>query len=1069
MSVVNTAQHDNTVNDPLESLTWRCIGPFRGGRVVAVSGHPKDPLVAYFGACAGGVWKTSDGGVYWENVSDGYLRTASVGAIAVAESDPNVIYVGTGDSCIRGDVSHGDGVYKSTDGGNTWQHTGLEDTRHISRIRVDPQNHNVVFVAALGHIFGPNSQRGIFRSQDGGESWDRVLHKGDKAGIADLSMDPNNPRILFAAVWETLREPWMLTSGGLQSGLFKSDDGGDSWSELTNGLPHGLKGRIGVTVSPSMSGRVWALVEAEKGGLFRSDDTGETWELINADPTLLQRPFYFNHIFADPVDSETVYVLNLQFRKSTGGRIFKEIELPAADHHDLWIDPLNPQRMVAGNDGGATMSFNGGMTWSSNYNQPTSQFYHVAIDNQFPYRIYGTQQDNSAVSVPSRSLNHPIQWSDCYTVGSSECGHIAVRPDNPNIVYSGAPTYSWESLLRYDHRTERSQNISVWPEFNEGWGIKDQKYRFQWTYPIMVSIHDPNILYVAGNVVFRSRNEGSSWQAISPDLTRNDTSKMEASGTPVTVDTTGVEYYCTIFALAESPQKQGLFWAGSDDGLIHISKDDGTTWQNITPAGLPEWSQVNMIDPSPHDPATAYIAVTRYKLDDYRPYLYKTTDYGETWTEINEGIPKNDLTRVIREDTQRPGLLYAGTETGLYVSYNDGRFWRELSNPLRNPEKSLPVVPIHDIIVNDNDLVVATHGRSFWILDDLALVRQCDASFSNQTMHLFQPADSYLVPSPKERGRTPTAQKQTAPSYLKEHPDLDLVRRHLDAGSNPPDGIVIVYYLQSKPEKEASITILDASKNIVAKFSSKRPKTDERESVIDGPWIPTEAGINRFVWDMRHSDPTRGPGMSMPEKRLLDGLRGPMALPGDYSVMLKIGDQTHSHHLSLLKDPRSKATSTDIEDRLELLLTIRDKLSEISDALNNIKRLTHQILNWTSQSKNNASWRSIGKDGQSLIAKLALIKKELTQTNVDGKSDHLARLDAKLSGLVNTVATADGAPTKQSYDLFENLSTRVDIQLDRLNDIIRTDTQALSAKLLEHGVQVLVLGDENNRHNPVSN
>ena len=879
---------DGADTDPFGSLTCRCIGPFRGGRVVAVAGHPSDPLLAYFGACAGGVWKTSDGGVYWENVSDGYFNTAAVGAIAVAESDPNVIYAGMGEACIRGDVSHGDGVYKSTDGGGTWKHVGLEDTRHISRIRVDPRDHDTVFVAALGHAFGPNEQRGVFRSRDGGESWERVLYEGPKASAADLSMDPNNPRVLFAAVWEALREPWMLTSGGPQSGLYKSVDGGDSWSELAGGLPSGTKGRIGVAISPSRPGRVWALVEADDGGLFRSDDAGSTWEAVNADPTLLQRPFYFGHVFADPGDPETVYVLNLRFRKSTdSGRTFKEMDAPHGDHHDLWIDPRNPQRMVEGNDGGATVSFNGGASWSSIYNQPTSQFYHVAVDNQFPYRVYGTQQDNSAVSVPSRSLKGPIEWADCYAVGPSECGHIAVRPDDPNIVYSGAPTYSSENLLRYDHRTGRSQNISVWPEFNEGLGVKDQKYRFQWTYPIVISPHDPDVLYVAGNIVFRSDDEGSSWQPISPDLTRNDASKMEAAGTPITVDTTGVEYYCTIFAFAESPHEQGVLWAGSDDGLVHISRNGGATWQNVTPDALPEWSQISVIEPSPHDPESAYVAATRYKLDDDRPYLYKTTDYGRTWTEIGGGIPDNDFTRVIREDPARRGLLYAGTETGLYLSYDMGGSWRRLqANPSSSLRQALPIVPVHDIVVKSDALVVATHGRSFWVLDDLALVRQLDDDSSNRAIRLFQPADTYLVPSPKERGRAPAAGREMAPSYLEDHPELDLVRVHLDAGSNPPDGVVIAYDLKAGAGENPTITVLHASGVVVARFSSERAEKSENEFLPQDPWVPARAGTNRFVWDMRYSSATRVPGRSVFEMALLSGLRGPLALPGVYHVRL---------------------------------------------------------------------------------------------------------------------------------------------------------------------------------------
>ena len=1049
MTDENAARPAGTDGDPLGSLMWRCIGPFRGGRVVAVAGHPTNPLVAYFGACAGGVWKTSDGGAYWENVSDGYFNTASVGAIAVAESDPNVIYAGMGEACIRGDVSHGDGVYKSTDGGDTWKHMGLGDTRHISRVRVDPRDHNTVFVAALGHAFGSNEQRGVFRSIDGGESWERVLYTGDKAGAADLSMDPNNPRVLFASVWEALREPWMLTSGGPDSGLYKSSDGGDTWSELTAGLPDGIKGRIGVAVSPSGPAQVWALVEADQGGLFRSDDGGSSWELVNDDPTLLQRPFYFNHVFVDPTDPETLYVLNLRFRKSTdGGKTFNEIEMPHADHHDLWIDPRNPHRMVTGNDGGATVSFNGGATWSSVYNQPTSQFYHVAVDSQFPYRVYGTQQDNSAVSVPSRSVKGPIEWADCYKVGASECGHIAVRPDDPNIVYSGAPSYSSENLLRYDHRTGRSQNISVWPEFNNGWGVKDQKYRFQWTFPIVISPHDPNVLYVAGNVVFRSTDEGSSWQAISPDLTRNDPSKMDAAGRPITVDTTGVEYYCTIFAFAESPHEQGVFWAGSDDGLVHISQDGGATWQNVKPAGLPEWSQISMIEPSPHDPASAYMAATRYKLDDARPYLYKTTDYGQTWTDIADGIPEHDFTRVVREDTVRRGLLYAGTETGLYLSYDDGASWRSISaNPGSVPGRGLPVVPVHDIMVKGDELVVATHGRSFWVLDDLALVRQAGGDTSNPAMRLFQPADSYLVPSPNEPGRAPAARRDMAPSYVKDHPEIDSVRDFLDAGTNPPEGVVIVYRLANGAEGKVAITILDASDSVVARFTSDKPEESASESDPQPPWVPAKQGINRFVWDMHHSGATRAVGRKVQEARHLSGLKGPLALPGTYRVKVAVGEESEIQEFSLLADPRSQATAAEVNARLELLLAIRDKLSEVSVALNTIGSLRRQIDEWAGRSSGKNGWDAIGSDGEKLLARLAPVETELTNTSIDGKPDDLARLDEKLMALIKAVETAEGAPTQQSTELFGVLSARVDDQLSRLRGTIDGDVPAFVARL----------------------
>ena len=662
----------------LGAVRWRCIGPPRGGRVVAVTGDPVNPMVFYFGACAGGVWKTTDGGSYWENVSDGFFNTASVGAIAVAGSDPNVIYAGMGESCIRGDVTYGDGVYRSTDGGQTWTNMGLSDTRHIARVRIHPANPDLVYVAALGHAYGPNEERGIFRSRDGGNTWERVLFRSENAGAADLSLDPNNPRILYASIWETRRTPWSLSSGGPESGIFKSVDGGDSWTEITDnpGLPGGLKGRIGVAVSPAKPGRVWATIEAEDCGLYRSDDGGDTWELVSDNRDLQGRPWYYQHVFADPQDPDTVWILNYQCWKSVdGGRTFNRVTTPHGDDHDLWIDPNNPRRMIEGNDGGACVTFNGGESWSSIYNQLTGQFYHLTTDNQFPHRVYGTQQDNTAISVPSRTHKGAIPWGDCYVVGNSESGHIAVHPQDPNTVISGAIGSSGGgggNLLHYDHATGQVRIITVWPELYTGWGAKAMKYRFQWTYPIMFSPHDPQTLYVAGNLVFRTTDLGSSWEAISPDLTRHDPTTLEPSGGPITKDTSGAEIYATIFAFVESPHQPGVFWAGSDDGLVHLSRDNGATWDPVTPGDLPEWTLICMIEVSPHDPATAYLAATRYKLDDTHPMLYKTTDYGQTWTSITAGLPQDDYTRVVREDPTRPGLLYAGTETGVYAVIQSG-------------------------------------------------------------------------------------------------------------------------------------------------------------------------------------------------------------------------------------------------------------------------------------------------------------------------------------------------------------------------------------------------------------
>ncbi|HWQ12414.1 MAG TPA: glycosyl hydrolase [Roseiflexaceae bacterium] len=820
-----------TQTDDLKGLLeWRCIGPFRGGRVVAVAGSYHDPNVFYFGACAGGVWKTTDAGTYWQCVSDGFFRTASVGALAVAPSDSNVIYAGTGETTIRIDVSHGDGVYKSTDAGRTWKHVGLADTRHIGKIRVHPQNPDVVYVAALGHAFGPNDERGVFKSEDGGATWRKVLSKSEKAGAVDLSLDAN-PRIMYAAIWEAYRSFWQISSGGPDSGLWMSQDGGETWEDITRrpGLPKGTLGKIGVAASPAQPGRVWALIEhTTEGGLYRSDDYGATWERVSDNQHLVSRAWYYIHLTADPQDPDTVYVNNLNFWKSSdGGRTFVQIDTPHGDNHDLWIDPQNPQRMIQGNDGGACVSLNGGATWSSIYNQPTAQFYHLTADNRHPYYVYGTQQDNSSIAVPSRSPELSITWADCYIAGTGESGYIAVRPDDPNIVYVGAIGSSaggGNCLQRYDHRTRQIRLITTWPEPNRGHGAIADKYRFAWTYPIVISPHDPNTLYVAGNIIFKSTDEGQSWQPISPDLTRNDPEKLQPTGGPVNKDAIGAETYCTVFSFVESPHERGLLWAGSDDGLIHLSRDGGASWQNVTPPDLPEWTMITMIEPSPFDPATVYVTGTRYKLDDYRPYVYKTTDYGATWARIDAGIGEQDFTRVVRADPERRGLLYCGTETGLYLSFDDGASWARF-------QLNLPVAPIHDLLVKGDDLIAATHGRSFWVLDNLAPLRQYEPGVKERPAHLFNPGTvERIMPAMWEEfaggapGKNYASGLGTVAAFLEtKTPENAVVRTFLDSGANPPRGVVVTYWLKEQPKGEATLAFKDARGEVLRTFSSKKP------------------------------------------------------------------------------------------------------------------------------------------------------------------------------------------------------------------------------------------------------
>ena len=1046
-------------HDMFGSLSWRCIGPHRGGRVVAVAGHPSKSQVFYFGASGGGVWKTSDAGTYWENISDGYFKRAAVGAIAIADSDPNVVYAGTGEACIRGNVSHGDGVYGSTDGGRSWTHLGLEDTRHIGRIRVHPRDPDIVYVAALGHAFGPSEERGVFRSKDGGATWERVLHRSEKAGAIDLSMDPGNPRIIYAAIWEALRTPWEFTSGGPGSGLFKSTDGGDTWSELTAkpGLPGGLKGRIGVATSPAKTDRVWALVESEQGGLFRSDDGGSRWERVSEDRNLQQRPWYYSHVFAHPTDPETVYVLNLKMWKSTdGGRNFKQVTTPHGDNHDLWVDPRDPLRMIEGNDGGACVSFDGGGTWSSIYNQPTSQFYHMTTDNQFPYRVYATQQDNTSISVPSRSHKGAILWADCYQVGSSESGHIAVRPDDSNIVYSGAIGSSpggGDSLLRYDHGTGQVRIITVWPEYESGLGVEDHKYRFQWTYPIVISPHDPNVLYAAANVLFRSEDEGTSWETISPDLTRGDATKMGPSGGGITLDTTYVEHYGTIFAFAESPHERGVFWAGSDDGLVHLSRDGGETWDDVTPPDIPKWTRIDMIEVSPHDPATAYLSATRYKLDDLRPFLYKTTDYGASWVQITDGIPDDDFTRVIREDPLRPGLLYAGTETGAYVSLDGGGSWQ----PLR---RNLPTSPVTDLAVKGDELVAATNGRSFWILGGLSVLRQLGDEAPRAPIHLFEPAPTCRVAPAMSTDRQSGPGKnyflglgEGVTYYESETPGGETTRTMLDAGTNPPEGVQVSYYLKDRPEGEVTLAFLDSEGETIASFSSVRLE----ESATEGqkkPAVPVEPGMNRFAWDMRYPDALRIQEAGPSSK----GLRGPMVTPGTHQVRLSVGGQDLTQSFDLLKDPRVSATQQDLEDQFELLRRITDKISEAQDAGNRLGGVRRQVNEWVARSQGTEAWEAVSGQAESVKQRLSAVEEKLVELKIAEILDRFinpARLNEKLAQLISVVASADSAPTRQSYEVFDKLSAETDAQLSRLQEVIDTDLAAFVNLVQENGIPAI--------------
>ncbi len=1069
------ARADGT--DPFAKLEFRLVGPFRGGRCGAVAGHPTERLTFYMGTTGGGVWKTTDGGGFWENISDGYFQRASVGSIAVATSDPNVIYVGMGEACIRENVSHGDGVYKSSDGGSTWKNVGLRDTRNISTVVVDPRDPDLVYVAALGHAHGRNTERGVFRSRDGGATWKRVLYRDDTTGAIDLSMDANNPRIMYAALWDTVRLPHYMRSGGPGSGIFKTTDGGDTWTELTRkpGLPSGTLGKIGIAVAPSRSQRVYAIVEAENGAVFRSDDGGETWQRGSEDRNLRQRAWYYHHVFVDPQDADTVWVLNVDgWRSIDGGKAFDQFQFPHGDNHDLWIDPTDPKRMIEGNDGGALVTFNGGETFSTLYNQPTAEMYHVITDTRFPYHIYAGQQDNTAIAVPSRARIAGITGIEAYEMGGGESGYVAIRPDDPNIVFCG----SFQGYLtRYDHRTGQSRNIMVWPEMTSGHAAKDAKYRFQWTFPIVLSPHDPNTLYVTGNHVFRSRDEGETWETISPDLTRNDASRLGDSGGPITRDQTGAEYYCTIFAFAESPVKKGVLWAGSDDGLVHVSTDNGKSWKNVTPRGMPAWSTVSLVEASPHDEKTAYLAVERHMLDDFKPYLFRTDDMGRTWTKITTGIPDDDFCRAIREDPVRTGLLYAGTETGVYVSYDDGGRWQ----PLR---ANLPRVPVHDLVVKDTDLVLGTHGRSFWVLDDMTALREWSAPKSGERARLFAPRPTYRIrskggfPGKPVLGKNYRFTDATMLTYKlseKKGAPGEKVETFLDAGKNPPDGVLVSYWLRERPEGEVTMSFHDARGKLIRSFSSKKTAATEppppgaalpeEEEDKKEPRVAKEPGLNRFVWNMRHPDASKvadDPSMEEFER----ALAGPVVPPGRYQVRLKAGDKTLTEGFELRMDPRVDVRDEDLRQQFELLLAIRDKLTETHDAISTIRSLRKQIEAWEVRTGKDRSLRAVTRSASSVRKALVAVEEELVQTKARSRQDTLnfpIKLNAKLGGLGAAVASADARPTASQRAVFQELVRRIDVQLVKLRALTSKDVPQLARTIRSAGVPPIVMEGQTER------
>jgi photosystem II stability/assembly factor-like uncharacterized protein len=1044
---------------PWKGMQYRLVGPFRGGRVVAVSGvvgpDNANANVYYFGAVAGGVWKTTDGGLNWKPIFDKQKDASpAIGAIAVSESDPNVIYVGTGEACIRGNIVGGNGVYKSIDAGKTWKFVGLADTHATGRLAVNPKNPDIAFVAALGHPFGDNEERGIFRTQDGGKTWQKVLYKDAKTGGIDVVFDPSNSNVLFAALWQAKRTPWSLDSGGPGSGLYRSGDGGTTWKELKgHGLPEGILGRIGVTVSGANPNRVWAVIEAEKGGIYRSDDGGDSWHLTTDDHRFRQRAWYYSHIFADPKSADTVYILNTAaYRSNDGGKTFSSIHAPHGDNHALWIDPTNPKRLMNGNDGGATISIDGGDTWSTVYNQPTAQFYHVITDNRFPYYIYGAQQDNSTVAIASASTDGAIDRPDWYDVGGGESGYIAPDPTDPEIVYAGS--YGGE-ITRRDHRTGEEQAINPWPVNPIGWPAADVKHRFQWTEPIAFSPHDPKTMYFAGEVLFKTTDGGMSWTIISPDLTRNDKSKQGSSGGPITKDNTGVEVYDTIFSVVESPIQKDLIWAGTDDGLVQLTRDGGAHWENVTPKAMPDWGTVSMIEASSRDVGTAYLAVERHKSDDFAPYVFKTTDFGKTWSKLVAGLPANDYVHAVRVDPRRPGLLFAGTEQGVYFSFDDGAHWQSL-------QLNLPTSPVNDLVIKNADLVVATHGRSFWVLDDVTPLEQYEDSIPQQVAHLFTPAPANHTVF---RGSPFAA----------------------SAGKNPPAGAVINYWLKTslkkpdqpnssissaetkKPDAESeapkiTLEILDSSGKVIRKYPKKEEpgndnNNDEEDFFSRGAGagnLPADAGLNRFVWDLRYEGATK-----VPKAPLWGGnTDGPKALPGTYQVRLTVLGKSYTAPLEIKADPRLKMGQEDLTQQFDLLLKIRDKVTETDDAIIQIRDLRGQINAINTRLKNDPRAKVIADAGKTVDTKMTVVEEALVQTKAKSGQDVLnfpVRLNNDLVALGGVVGSADSTPTRQSYEVFEMLSKAVDEQLAKWKAILSTDVAAYNNLVKQQEVPALMV------------
>jgi len=920
----------------VEALRWRPVGPSRGGRSVAVAGDPDDQGVFWFGACAGGVWKTTDAGTYWRNMSDGHLTSSAIGAIAVARTRPDTVWVGTGEACTRNNVVQGDGVYRTTDGGTTWTNCGLTESRHISRVRIQDDNPDRVWVSALGDIFGPSEQRGIFRTSDGGRTWEHLLFVSERAGAADLSIDPSNPDIAFAAIWQAVRRPWEMSSGGPDSDLYRTVDGGQTWTPMSAspGFPTAVKGRIGVAVSPVRPDRVYAVVEAADGqsGIYRSDDRGDSWDLVNAESGQTGRPWYYSHIFADPRDADVVWTCNLWFwRSGDGGRTFSQIQTPHGDNHDLWLDPADPRRMIQANDGGACVSLNGGRTFSSVYNQATAQIYRVDIGPEFPFDLYGTQQDNSGIRVPSRSWKGAIRWPDCLELGEAEAGDVAIDPADPRFVFLGGAGFGHPGpLLRFDQVTQQAQDVAVWVGHFMGTDPVTHPHRFGWTYPIRFSPHDPAALYVCGERVFRSTDSGMTWEARSPDLTTNDPAKLLASGGPINKDTSGAEVFCTIHAFAESPLVRGRLWAGTDDGLVHLSLDDGDTWTDVTPPELPPLATVVSIEPAVDDPSTVYLAAHRFRLQDRAAYLFVSADLGATWTRITVGRSEPAVLRCVRQDRVNPDVLYLATDLDVRVSVDRGLTWQVAAT-------GLPPVPVCDLAFRDHELVAATHGRGFWMLDDLTPIRESGRNNGVLTVHTPPIVHRYPTPTgfamPGQGtwvGGYPGVPLGGASFTPEPQPDGSMRNVMIDGGENPPDGLALWYRLATDVD-DLRIEIAEPSGLVLRTLGLARPGRPEPAK----PLPPSTSGLHRVVWDLRIEPAASAPE---PDGSVTAVTPGPRIPPGRYAVTVHAGDWAETVAVDVVRDPRIVSDDAALTAQYRLLARIRDRLDQIGRVVGWIRR-----------------------------------------------------------------------------------------------------------------------------------